>query len=192
MKRAVEDKRIGYPVPVFLVGTYDKQGKPNIMAAAWTGICCGTPLCIYVSLRKATYTYHNIEHHQAFTLSIPDVSHIEETDYAGIFSGRDENKFENLGLTPVKSNMVNAPYVEECPFIVECKLIKSIELGSHTQFIGEVVGVKADEHVLDENDKIDVEQVKPFLYIPSSRTYFSLGEYLGKAFSLGSELKDRT
>lgn len=189
MKKALENIRIGTPVPVFLVGTYDQQEKPNIMAAAWTGICCGTPFCMYASLRKATYTYHNIAHHQAFTLNVPDRSHVRETDYAGIFSGRDEHKFESLNLTPVQSDLVHAPYIEEFPVSIECRLVNSIELGSHTQFVGEVVGVKADEAVLDDSGQIDVQRVDPFLYIPSSREYFNLGEYLGKAFSIGKELK---
>jgi len=191
MKKSLDNKRIGYPFPVFLVGTYDSQGNPNIMAVAWTGICCGTPPCIYVSLREATYTYHNIKRHQAFTLNIPEVSRIKETDYAGMFSGRDENKFESLKLTPVKGDLVHAPYVEEFPVIAECQLVTSIELGSHTQFIGEIVDLKAEESVLDDTGKIDVERVQPFLYIPGSRTYFSLGDYLGKAFSIGKELKSR-
>ena len=177
----------GSPIPVFLVGTYDQQDNPNIMAAAWTGICCGTPFCMYASLRKATYSYRNIEHHQAFTLNVPDLSHVKETDYAGIFSGRDENKFETLNLTPVKSDLIHAPYIEEFPINVECKLVNSVELGSHTQFIGEIVGVKADEQVVDDFGKIDAKRVNPIAYIPSSREYFSLGEYIGKAFSLGKE-----
>jgi flavin reductase (DIM6/NTAB) family NADH-FMN oxidoreductase RutF len=189
MKKALENKRVGAPVPVFLVGTYDQQDQPNIMAAAWTGICCGTPFCMYASLRKATYTYHSIKHHQAFTLNVPDVSHVKETDYAGIFSGRDEHKFENLKLTPVKSDLIHAPYVDEFPINIECRLVNSIELGSHTQFVGEVVGIKADERVIDDSGQIDVTRFNPFLYIPSSREYFILGELIGKAFRIGNELK---
>jgi len=123
MKKSIGAKTIVYPTPVFIVGTYDKDGKPNVMNAAWAGICCSSPPCLAISLRKATYTYGNIVEQGAFTVSIPSQDFVREADYFGIASGRTEDKFFAAGLTPVKSELVNAPYVKEFPLILECKLL---------------------------------------------------------------------
>ncbi len=189
MKRSVGAKTIAYPSPVFIVGTYDPAGKPNIMAAAWGGICCSRPPCVAVALRKATYTYGNIVAQGCFTISIASQDHVVQADYVGIYSGRDEDKFAALGLTPVKSELVNAPYVAEFPFVLECKLIHTIEIGLHTQFIGEILDIKAEETVLSDNGLPDIEKVRPFLYASDKAAYYGIGEYLGKAFSIGKSLK---
>lgn len=188
MKKSLGAKTIAYPTPVFAVGTYDSAGKPNVMISAWAGLCCSSPACIAVALRKATYSHASIVDHKAFTVSIPSERHIREADYIGIFSGRDHDKFAELGLTPVRSDVVDAPYVKEFPVIIECKLIQTVELGLHTHFIGEIMDVKADESVLAENGYPDVARVRPLIFAPGSRTYFGTGECLGKAFSIGKEL----
>jgi flavin reductase (DIM6/NTAB) family NADH-FMN oxidoreductase RutF len=102
---------------------------------AWGGMCCSKPPCIGVSLRKATYTYQNIIERKAFTINIPSERYIKEVDFFGIVSGRDKDKFAITGLTPVKSDTVDAPYIEEFHFAMECELAQVIELGVHTQFI---------------------------------------------------------
>ena len=89
MKKSLGAKTLAYPTPVWLVGTYDPEGRPNVMTAAWAGICCSKPPCLAVSLRKATYSYGNIVARQAFTISIPSEAHVKEADYVGIASGRD-------------------------------------------------------------------------------------------------------
>jgi flavin reductase (DIM6/NTAB) family NADH-FMN oxidoreductase RutF len=187
MKRSLGAKAMVYPTPVFIVGTYDKEGRPNAMAAAWSGICCSVPPCIYVSLRKATYTYGNIMERGAFTVSIPSESHVKEADYLGIASGRDADKFEAAGLTPAKSELVDAPYVNEFPLVLECKLLRHIEIGLHTEFIGEILDVKADDSVLGEGDIPDIEKLRPIIFSPEARRYHGVGRYLGNAFSIGRE-----
>ncbi|MBP1909340.1 flavin reductase family protein [Methanolobus bombayensis] len=186
MKKSIGAKSLAYPTPVWLVGTYDMFGNANAMTAAWGGICCSDPPCIAVSLRKATYSYANIMEKEAFTISIPTEDYVKETDYFGIASGKDVNKFEKMGLTPVKSDLVYAPYVEEFPIVLECKLIQSFELGLHTQFIGEIVDIKADESILDEKNNPEIKKIRPIIYSPE-RSYYGLGEFLGKAFSIGME-----
>ncbi len=191
MKKSIGAKTILYPTPVLVVGTYDAAGRPNVMTAAWGGICCSQPPCVAVSLRKATYTYNNIVLQQAFTISIPSEKHARFADFFGIASGKQTDKFDVSGLTPVKSTLVNAPYIEEFPFVLECKMIHQIEIGLHTQFIGEILDIKVDEGVLNEKGEPDVEKVRPFLYVPGSQTYYRMGDFLGAAFSIGQVVKKK-
>lgn len=110
-----------YPSTVQVVGSYNEDGTPNIMTASFAGVGSMNPVAIYVSLRKATLTYENIMRERAFTLNTPSEEFIAETDYVGLISGKKVNKFEATGLTPVKSSLVNAPFVGEFPVIYECK-----------------------------------------------------------------------
>jgi flavin reductase (DIM6/NTAB) family NADH-FMN oxidoreductase RutF len=185
MKKSLGAKIIVGATPVWIVGTYDIASKPNIMAAAWVGVCCSEPPCVAVSLRKATYTYGNIVKHKAFTINIPSADYVKEADYAGIASGRDVDKFVKLKFTPIKSELVYAPYIQEFPLILECKLLHTIEIGLHTQFIGEIMDVKAEESVLGEKQIPQMEKINQFSFNPGTRTYYKIGDYIGKAFSLG-------
>lgn len=191
MKKSLGAKTIVYPAPVFIVGTYDKEGRPNAMNAAWAGICCSVPPCVAISLRPATYTYGSIMAQKAFTVSIPSRDFIREADYFGVVSGRDEDKFFRAGLTPVKSDLVNAPYVQEFPLVLECQLLHTLEIGLHTLFVGEIKDVKAEEGILDSGGHPDIEKIKPLVFSPTSQKYYGVGEYLGQAFSLGKEIKSR-
>jgi len=191
MKKSLGGKTIIYPTPVLVVGTYDKEGRPNAMTAAWGGICCSSPPCIAVALRKATYSYANIVDQRGFTVNIPSERHVRCADYFGMVSGKKTDKFAATGLTPVKSSLVNAPYIEEFPFALECRLIQKVELGLHTQFIGEILDIKADEDVIDEKGQLDVEKVKPILYAPEANRYYGIGVFLGKAFSVGRDVKEK-
>lgn len=185
MKKSIGARTIIYPTPALVVGTYDTQGRANAMTVAWAGICCSDPPCVAVSLRKATSTFHNISTQKAFTVNVPSEDFVREVDYFGIASGKDEDKFLVTGLTPVKGEFINAPYIEEFPFILECRLIHTLELGVHTQFIGEILDVKAEESLLGKNDTPDAVKVKPLIYTPEYRHYFSAGSPIGRAFSIG-------
>ncbi len=188
MKKSLGARTLAFPTPVWVVGTYDGEGKPNIMTAAWAGICCSQPPCVAVSLRKATYTYGSLMLKKAFTISIPSEARVKEADYCGIASGKAGNKFTAAGLTPVKADLVDAPYVQEFPLVLECKLIHTLEIGLHTLFVGEILDVKAEESVLGEKGLPDIEKVKPMVFGPEIRTYHGVGAYLGKPFSIGKEL----
>lgn len=188
MKISFGAKPLVFPTPVWVVGSYDKEGKPNVMAAAWGGICCSRPPCIAVSLRKATYSYGNIVSRKAFTVGVPSEEHVREADYIGTVSGRDTDKFAAARLTPVRSALVDAPYVGEFPLVLECRLLHAIELGLHTQFVGEILDVKAEESARDGNGHLDIEKVRPILFEPEIRTYHGVGRLLGNAYSIGKDL----
>ncbi len=191
MKKSLGPRVMVGATTVWIVGTYDREGRPNLMTAAWGGVCCSDPPCIGVSLRKATYTYGNLKNKNAFTIGIPPVKYVMETDYVGIASGRDTDKWQSTGFTPVRGNVVDAPYVEEFPLVLECRLLKALELGLHTHFIGEIVDVKADESALTADGMLDIEKLDPFFYVPGNRTYYGIGRLLGKAHSIGSGLRKK-
>ncbi|KAB2833781.1 MAG: flavin reductase family protein [Candidatus Brocadia sp.] len=189
MKKSLGAKTIVYPTPVLIVGTYDKAGKPNAMNVAWGGLCCSSPPSVAISLRKATYTYGNVVERKAFTINIPSENYAKEADYFGIASGSKEDKFSATKLTVVKSDLVDAPYIKEFPLILECKLMHTIEIGLHTQFIGEIMDVKIEDSVFGEGGIIDIEKMHPFFYAPEIRAYYGVGKCLGKAFSIGKQVK---
>ena len=188
MKRSLGARALLNPTPVLIVGTYDEAGKPNAMAVAWGGICCSRPPCVAVSLRQATYSYGNIVTRQAFTVSVPSEEHVGEADYFGIASGRDVDKFAATGLTPVRSEVVDAPYIGEFPLVLECRLLHTIEIGLHTQFVGEIVEVLADEAVLDDDGRPDLGRLRPMVFATGTRTYHGIGGLLGDAFAIGREI----
>jgi flavin reductase (DIM6/NTAB) family NADH-FMN oxidoreductase RutF len=188
MKKSLGPRTLAFPTPVWVVGTYDKNGKPNVMTAAWGGICCSKPPCLAVSLRKATYSYGNIKDRRAFTISVPSEAHVKEADYFGMATGREVNKFAAARLTPVASILVDAPFVAEFPLILECKLLHTIEIGLHTQFIGEILDVKAEEAVLGAQGFPDIDKVRPIIFGPEIRTYHGIGAYLGQAFAIGKDI----
>ena len=189
MKQSIGAKPIIYLFPVFVIGTYDKAQKPNAMTASWTGICCSQPLCVMVSLRKATASYTNILERKAFTVNIPSEKNLEAADYFGIATGRETNKFIDTGLTPVKSQVVDAPYIEEFPLIVECRLQQTLEIGLHTEFIGEILDIKVEKNLLDSDNLPIMEKLKPFFFLPEKRTYYGLGKQRGNAFAIGKKIK---
>ena len=188
MKKSIGGKTLVFPAPVLIVGTYDDDHKPNVMAVAWGGICCSQPPCVAVSLRKATYSFGNIVSRQAFTVNIPSEEQVREADYFGIASGRDEDKFQRSGLTPVASELVDAPYIAEFPMVLECRVLHTIEIGLHTEFIGEILDIKAEEAVIGENGNPDMEKLKPIAYEPLNRRYFRIGGLLARAQSVGREI----
>lgn len=185
MKKSVGAKTLLYPTPVLMVGTYDQAGKPNLMNAAWGGICCSQPPCVAVSLRKATYSHACIVDRKAFTVGIACEGRMVEADYVGIASGRDVDKFAVAGLTPVRSELVDAPYAAEFPVVLECRLLHIVEIGLHTQFVGEIIDVKADVDVLGEDGLPDIMKIKPLMYDTSHRGYHGVGPLLGRAFTVG-------
>lgn len=188
MKTSLGAKTIVYPSPVFVVGTYDAQGDANVMTVAWGGICCSKPPCVSIAVRKATYTYGNLVERQAFTVSIPSEDYLAAADYVGIASGRDVDKFASAGLTPVRSEVVDAPYVGEFPLVLECKVVHTAELGLHTLFVGEILDVKAEESCLSEEGRLLIEKVRPFSWTPVDNSYYGVGEKLGRGFSTGKSL----
>ena len=188
-KRSIGPRTLLYPHPVLIIGTYGPDGRPDAMAAAWGGICSSRPPAVAVSLQKVRQTYENLVERREFTISIPSTDYVREADYFGIVSGRETDKFAATGLTPVKGDRVNAPYVGEFPVVLECRLLQTVEIGMHTQFIGEILDVKEDESVIDADGKPAVEKIRPFIYDSMRQEYYEFGDALAKAFSVGQELK---
>lgn len=174
-----------YPMPVLIVGSYDKNGVPNAMNAAWGGIY--DEHLVVVSLADEHKTTENIKQTGAFTLSFATAKMVVACDYVGIVSANDEpNKLAKAGFHAVKSAYVNAPIIEELPVTVECRLAKFNEDGI---CIGEIVNVSADESVLDENGRIDAKKLDPVVFDGATYAYWSLGEKVGNAFSDGKKIK---
>lgn len=185
MKISLGAKTLAQPAPLWIVGSYDEEGNANAMAAAWGGICCSKPPCIAVSLREERHSYASILARRAFTISVPSVRYAAEADFFGIASGKDTDKFAATGLTAVRSELVDAPYVGEFPLILECTLLRTVSLGMHTQFIGEIVDVKAEEDVLDDKGYPDAGKVQALIFTPVGRAYHTVGNFVGQAFEMG-------
>jgi len=185
VKRSLGAKTLLYPMPVLVVGSYDADGRPDVMTAAWGGIACSKPPCLSISLRAATASHGNITARKAFTISLPSREQAAQADYFGLVSGRDANKFAVTGLTPVRAEFVDAPCVAEFPLVVECEVVQVHELGLHTQFIGEIKDVKIDDACLDADGQIDVRKLDPIVCAIGAGGYFAFGAPIGPAFSIG-------
>ena len=174
-----------YPMPVLIVGTYDENGNPNAMNAAWGGIYDTNQ--VMVCLAHEHKTTENIKKTGAFTLSFATAEMVAECDYVGIVSANDvPNKFDRAGFHHTKSNFVNAPIIVELPMTFECNLIKFNEDGI---CIGEIVNVSADESILDENGKVDAKKLDSIIYDSITHAYWNFGEKVGQAFSDGKKIK---
>lgn len=176
MKKDWGAKLMAYPTPLYLVATYDAQGNPNAMTVGWGGICCSVPPCVSISVRKATHTYEGLMAHRAFSVNLPDETHMQEASYLGTSSGKNEDKFARAGLTPVRCTCVDAPYIEQMPINLECKVVQIHEIGSHIQFIGEIVNVKTDDTFTAQGVPL-IEQLRPIVYgVGDNHRYYKLGE----------------
>jgi flavin reductase (DIM6/NTAB) family NADH-FMN oxidoreductase RutF len=187
VKKSLGAKTLLFPTPVLIVGSYDAKGVPNAMNAAWGGIACSEPPCVTISVRDHRKTYENIMAKKAFTVNIPSEKYMKEADYFGIVSGKTEDKFKASGLTPVKSDLVDAPYIKEFPLVLECALKETHKLGTHTQFIGEIKDVKAEESALNAKGFPDPEKMKAFMFDPATSAYYATGKLLGQAFTVGKK-----
>ena len=189
---AVEKTSIGartavIPTPVWVIGSYDKDGHPNMMTSSWVGICSSKPPALMTCLRKATYTHGNIMDKKAFTVNIASESLARYAAYVGRVSGRNTEKFKETGLTPVKSTLVEAPYIREFPLVAECRVIDIVEVGSHTMFIGEIMDIKADPSILGRRDYPEIEKLKPFVFSPGASRFYGIGPTLGTVGDLAEK-----
>lgn len=172
-------------MPVLIIGTYDENGAPNAMNAAWGGIYDTN--MVMVCLADDHKTTENIKARGAFTVSFATANTVAPCDYVGIVSANDvPDKFARAGFHAARSEQVNAPIIEELPMTVECRLVKFNEDGI---CIGEIVNVSADESVLDGNGKVDAKKLDPIIYDSVTHAYWSFGEKVGQAFSDGKKIK---
>lgn len=189
-KRSLGAQPLLYPEPVLLVCVYDDDNRPNVMTAAWGGICCSDPVSLMVGIRSSgRFTYEPLLRRKAFTVGIATEKMVVEADFFGIASGRKFDKLAMTGFTAVKSQIVDAPYIDECPVVLECSLSNHFELGVHTMMVGEIRDVKADEDCLAEGGAFpDIHKIAPLVFDAGSKGYFGIGKRVGTAFSDGKAL----
>lgn len=180
-----------YPLPAVMVSTADKKGESNIITVAWTGTVCTDPAMLYISVRPERYSYHMLRESGEFVVNLTTAKLAKATDWCGVRSGRDVDKWKEMHLTRGKAGTLSyAPIIEECPVNIECKVVEVRELGSHHMFLAKVEAVQVDEAYLNENGKFELNQTGLIAY--SHGEYFTLGKNLGTfGFSVRKNTKSR-
>ncbi|MDK2809135.1 MAG: hypothetical protein PWP24_1872 [Clostridiales bacterium] len=166
-----------YPLPAVMVSCKEGENPPNIITVAWTGTVCTNPAMVYISVRPERYSYPIIKNSGEFVINLTTKKLAKATDFCGVRSGREVDKFQKLGLTPIPGEKVKAPYIEECPVNIECRVENILELGSHHMILAAVVGVHVDPSYLDAKGRFDLNRSGLLAY--SHGEYFDLGEKLG-------------
>jgi len=182
-----------YPCPVLVVGSQDAAGKPNLMVASWGGLASMMPPALSVAIRPETHTHANILETGAFTVAIPRASQMETVDLLGTATGAKVDKFSLAGLTLARSGKVPAPYADEFPVVMECEVVANADLGSHTLFVGRIVGLLADDGITDGKSLPKLDAVDPLALSPAGYTYHaSRPEPIGRAFRVaGDKAKEK-
>ena len=175
-----------YPMPTFLVGA-NVNGKPNFLTVAWGGIANVEPPMLSVAIRHSRYTHQGISQNKTFSVNIPSTDMVKETDYCGLASGARVNKVANCHFRVFYGKLNNAPLIEQCPINLECSVVHTLDLGSHSLFIGRIEETYIAEDCLTDG-KPDVNKVKPLIYTTGQEWYHPLGEVIAKAFSVGREV----
>ena len=176
-----------YPAPAAMISVADAEGNTNIITAAWTGNICSDPPMAYVSIRPERFSYHMVEDTGCFVINLTTKKLARATDYCGVRSGRNEDKWKTAGLTPEPADFVKAPLIKECPVNIECQVAGQIELGSHTMFIGKVLAVHVDEAYMDKNGRFDLAASGLVAYAHGE--YLELGKRIG---TFGFSVKKKT
>ncbi|MBQ7956069.1 MAG: flavin reductase family protein [Lachnospiraceae bacterium] len=166
-----------YPLPVVMITVADKEGNANIITVAWAGTICSDPAMVSISVRPERYSHKMLMETGEFVINLTTRDLAFATDYCGVKSGRDVDKFKEMNLTPLPASIVKAPLIEESPVNIECKVTEVKQLGTHDMFMAEVVAVHADEKYMDEKNKFHLEKADPIVY--SHGTYFTCGEMIG-------------
>ena len=172
-----------YPMPAVLVGSV-VDGKPNFMTAAWCGIACMKPPALSVAINHTRHTLKGIQEENAFSINVPSTELVKDVDFCGIYSGKKKDK---SGMFDVfYGDLETAPLIRECPINLECKLTHSLDLGSHSLVVGEIIETHVDEDCLTDG-KPDPEKIDPLIFLPAVQRYGKLGELIAKAFQVGKE-----
>ena len=176
-----------YPMPVLMVAAYDNNEKVNVMNVAWGQICDEDKIILFIGEGKKTWL--NIKESKAFTVSIADKAHMDAADFFGIASGNKiDDKFERTGYHAAASDKVHAPVIDEFPVVMECELLEFLHTDYVDGIVGKIVGVKAEEAVLDEKGKIDPERMQALIFDQFRHGYYVTGEQVGKAWNAGAAL----
>lgn len=166
-----------YPLPAVMVSVADKEGNPNIITVAWAGTVCTNPPMVSISVRPERYSYHMIDETGEFVINLTTEKLAYATDYCGVRSGKDVDKFKELHLTPEKAEYVSVPLIAESPVNIECKVVKKETPGSHHIFLAEVKAVHVDDAYMDQKGRFALEKTDPIVYVHGQ--YYSLGKLLG-------------
>ena len=167
-----------YPLPAVMVSVADKNGHTNIITVAWAGTVCTNPPMVSISVRPSRYSHHMIMETGEFVINLTTKELVYATDYCGVKSGRDVDKWKEMRLTPVPSEQVKAPCIAESPVNIECRVVRTQQLGSHDMFLAEVVAVHVEDTYMDEHGSFHLADAKPIVY--SHGEYYDLGSKLGK------------
>lgn len=165
------------PCPVVLLSVSGKD-RPNIITLSWAANVCSKPPTVVVGIRPERYSYNLVKESGEFVLNIPSSEQIEGTEFAGTKSGRDYDKFAEVGFTPIPASQVSSPMIKECPINIECKTSQIIPLGTHELFIAEVVALHIDESALNEKGRFDASKTSLFTYLSLNGQYWTLGEQI--------------
>ena len=177
-KREFKPGNMLYPLPAVMVSVASKTGEKNIFTVSWAGTICSDPPMVSISVRPNRHSYHMIEETGEFVINLTTKDLAFATDYCGVVSGRDVDKFEKLGLTPLKGKVVNAPVIEESPVNIECRVKQKIPLGTHDMFLADVVAVTVDDKYMNEKDSFNLQAADPIVY--SHGGYFTLDKEVGR------------
>lgn len=176
-----------FPMPVLMVAAYDENEKVNVMNVAWGQACAADRITLCIG--KGKKTLENIQKTKAFTVAFADTAHMDVADFYGIASGKKmDDKFERTGYTAVKSDKVNAPIIEEFPFVLECEFLEEVDTENLHCVVGKVVGVKAEESVLDADGKVDITKMHAIMFDQFKHGYYEVGEHVGQAWDAGMHL----
>jgi flavin reductase (DIM6/NTAB) family NADH-FMN oxidoreductase RutF len=177
MKKDWKPGTMIYPLPAVLVSCGSCPEEWNILTIAWVGTICTNPPMCYISVRPERHSYPIIKKNMEFVINLTTKNMAFATDWCGVRSGKNYNKFKEMHLTPGKCSIVNAPLIEESPLCIECRVKEMLSLGSHDMFIADVVNVRADESFLNDNGKFELDKTNPLVYVHGN--YFDLGDKIG-------------
>ena len=192
MKKSLKLRAVVSPSPAIIAAAYDENGKADACTLAFYTPTSHKPPCLTIAINATAKrkTLKSILGSGAFTIGYPSIGQAAEADWIGMASGYEHDKIAEVGWTTTKAEKVNAPVVNELKLTVECKVVNTVDIGSHTQITGEVVNIQADESILDENGKYSLEKLKPFIYDEEHWRYLSVGEKATDAFKAGLRFRD--
>lgn len=167
-----------YPLPVVMVSVADNTGRTNIITVAWAGTICTNPPMVSISVRPSRYSHPMIMETGEFVINLTTEELAYAADYCGVRSGKEVDKWKEAKLTPVKSDLVKAPCIAESPVNIECRVVRTEQLGSHDLFVAEVAAVHVDDRYMDEKGCFHLESARPIVY--NHGEYYAIGKRLGK------------
>lgn len=193
MKKQLGPSDAIFPVPAALIVS-GINNDANIITVAWIGIVSSKPPTIGISIKKTRFFLGLRRKYKEFSVNIPTASFFKEFDYCGIITGRNKNKFDETGFTPIKSSVIKPLIIKECPYNIECKVTHEVMIGEWVQVLGEIVETHIDEEKADKTNRagIDISKVNPLVYCAKVREYWTIGNMLGLGFNAGKEIGGKT